>query len=84
MTKLLYFGSVPAPYQNEFWKECEKSINVLRIYLYSKQSGHDWKIKKTNNQRILEHNIFIYQDYLDFANKFTFLNQIQYSSAVIN
>tara|TARA_B100001939_G_scaffold343359_1_gene355921 strand:+ start:236 stop:1282 length:1047 start_codon:yes stop_codon:yes gene_type:complete len=57
MTKLLYFGSVPAPYQNEFWEECEKSINVLRIYLYSKQSGHDWKIKKTNNQRILEHNI---------------------------
>ena len=52
------FQPPPPPYQNEFWKECEKSINVLRIYLYSKQSGHDWKIKKTNNQRILEHNIF--------------------------
>ena len=61
MTKLLYFGSVPAPYQNEFWKECEKSINVLRIYLYSKQSGHDWKIKKQIIRGFLSITFFIYR-----------------------
>ena len=40
--KVLYFGSVEAPYQYSFWDECSKLIDVRCVYLFSQQSGHSW------------------------------------------
>ena len=51
--KIIYFGSVPAPYQNEFWIEVEKAFNVKTVYLASEQEGHAWKVQDSKNQLIL-------------------------------
>lgn len=51
--KILYFGSVPAPYQNEFWIEVGKVFYVKTVYLASEQEGHAWKVKDSQNQVIL-------------------------------
>ena len=40
--KVLYFGSVEAPYQHSFWDECSKLTDVRCVYLFSQQIGHSW------------------------------------------
>jgi len=42
MIKILYFGTVPSPYQNSFWKECRKYAEVDSLYLSSNEPGHQW------------------------------------------
>ena len=40
--KVLYLGSVEAPYQKFFWDEVSKNLEVQCVYLYSSQVGHSW------------------------------------------
>jgi glycosyltransferase involved in cell wall biosynthesis len=40
--KVLYLGSVEAPYQKVFWDEVSKNLEVQCVYLYSSQAGHSW------------------------------------------
>ena len=42
MIKILYFGTVPSPYQNSFWDECRKYAEVDSLYLSSNEPGHQW------------------------------------------
>jgi len=47
--KILYFGSVFSPYQNSFWKECEKYCEIESLYLSAQQQGHQWNLPGKDN-----------------------------------
>lgn len=53
---VLYFGSVEAPYQNSFWKECSNLFETRSVYLFSQQTGHLWSSYNSRNTLCLEYN----------------------------
>lgn len=53
--KVIYFGSVEAPYQNSFWRECSKLLNTKSIYLFSQQDGHLWESYASKDTVYLEY-----------------------------
>ena len=58
--KILYFGSSPAPYQLDFWKELNKFHSIEQIYLLKKIPIHSWEFSDDNSISFIDY------DYLKF------------------
>lgn len=78
--KVLYFGSVEAPYQNSFWQECSKLFNTSNIYLFSQQAGHSWETYNSKDTICLEYDkgkvsslILLFKKILNFKPDFVII-----------
>jgi len=53
MTRVLFLSNIPTPYQIDFFGAVAKSVDVLAVFLWGRESNRDWNLAEKPWLRIL-------------------------------
>lgn len=56
MTRVLFLSNIPTPYQLDFFGALAKSVDVLAVFLWGRESNRDWRLAEKPWLRVLGSN----------------------------